>query len=889
MAPTMARRGFPAWGWALGVGVASVAVYFLLPKGGIAQANLYVAVHLAAGVTILVGARVLRPKPRAPWVFIGLSQLMVALADLVWNIIELGFHEEPFPSVADVFYLGAYPFMILGVLALVRIRVRDRTAGIDSTIISITLGVLAWMFFIGPQASDASASVLARVVGIAYPAIDLVLVGVAARLAFGAGRGVPAHRLLLWGLVLNLAADVGFDLTSLSGDYVSGHWIDALFLLCSVFFVAALLHASSRRLDDVRVEAPSVSRWRLLLLAGALLLLPMAVWLEGYTGRQDRPVIIGSAVVVIILAMIRVASLHRQVERGLLREVEERSGLLADAEERFRRSFEDAPVGMALLTVGGRFLQVNEALCAFVGRSQGELLRDGLRAVTHPRDTVDIDAARGPAGRPVRVEARFLRPDGTEVWGLVSASVAHGRDGFEYVIAQIQDITDRKRFEEELTHRALHDRLTELPNRALFVDRVSNALARTSRARPDVAVMHLDLDHFRVVNDGLGHELGDELLILVAARLTGALRPGDSVARLGGDEFAILCEGASEKSAVEIAERIASSLTEPFRVDGREIFTTASIGIAMAGGTDRDPLVLLRGADAAMNRAKQRGRNRHEIFEEGLHAGALARLELERDLRQALERDEFRLHFQPVVNLATGRMDSMEALIRWQRPGVGLVGPGAFIPAAEESDLIEAIGGWVLGEACRVAAAGVGRDGSRVSINLSARQLAQPNLVEVVDRVLRESGAPPEAITLEITESTLMADPPAAVNTLSRLRGLGVSLAIDDFGTGLSSLGYLKDLPHIDVLKIDRAFIVGLGETKQAQAILRGVVTMGHALGMWVVAEGVETLVQLHELIDMGCDAVQGFVFARPCPLTEVEALRSRDYLARPSVALAVS
>ncbi len=428
-----------------------------------------------------------------------------------------------------------------------------------------------------------------------------------------------------------------------------------------------------------------------------------------------------------------------------------------------------------------------------------------------------------------------------------------------------------------LIEAAVTDPLTGLPNRRLFSERVEHALLRGERNPTGVAVLFLDLDAFKVVNDSLGHAVGDAVLQAVATRLRACTRAGDTVARLGGDEFGILLEDVhNEAEAITAGERVIATLAPPLALAGREVSVRASMGIALSGGrmaVTADEL--LRDADTAMYRAKANGRGRYEVFEAGMHARQLARLELEGELRQGIARGEFALAYQPIVALTTGRVVAAEALLRWRHPG-RRIDPPEFIGVAEETGDIVRLGAWVLREACRQARhwqleqSGLGDLG--VSVNTSARELVEPTFVASVVAALAESGLAPDRLTLEITEGVMLADETTAFATLRRLRAAGIHIAVDDFGTGYSSLNYLKRLP-VDGLKIDRSFIEGLGTGRETSAIVRATLSFAKALGLAVTAEGIETEAELRRLLALRCDLGQGYLFAAPVEATAMTEL----------------
>ena len=468
-------------------------------------------------------------------------------------------------------------------------------------------------------------------------------------------------------------------------------------------------------------------------------------------------------------------------------------------------------------------------------------------------------------------EHRLMHEDGAWRWWLSRGlAVRSDRTGKATRIAgSMSDITDRKTIEEQMEHAALHDALTRLPNRALFLDRLAQAIARSRRAgKVTFAVLFVDLDRFKVVNDSLGHLVGDQLLVAVARRIEGCLRPTDTAARLGGDEFAILLEdGKGQRNIEQVADRIQEKLGSTFRLDGRDVYITSSIGIAPGGPDYAEPDAILRDADMAMYKAKALGKARSERFDPCMRDNAVHLMELETDLRRAIDREELHVAYQPAIDIATGDIRGFEALVRWRHPERGSISPGEFIPMAEETGLIVDLDRFVLRRACQQLQAWRTLHHSatkaRVAVNLSSRQFSRDDLVSHITDVLNETGLDPSGLTLEITESALMSNYAVVSANMRKLRDLGIDLAVDDFGTGYSSLGYLHRFP-VQVLKIDRSFVNDMEHDRDKETIVRTVIRMADSLGLRVVAEGVETVEQVEALRRMKCSVVQGFLFSRP-------------------------
>jgi diguanylate cyclase (GGDEF)-like protein/PAS domain S-box-containing protein len=546
-----------------------------------------------------------------------------------------------------------------------------------------------------------------------------------------------------------------------------------------------------------------------------------------------------------------------------------------DTAERFQRAFDSGVTGMALVSEDGRYLSVNRALCEITGYSESELLSLDFQDITHPDDlSADLEQLHAlVAGRVAlyETEKRYVHRDGHVVWVQIGVSAVHSENGrVEYLISQLHDVTERKRIEEELAHQALHDPLTGLPNRALFLDRLRHAIVRLRRHPGEVAVLFVDLDRFKNVNDTLGHDAGDQVLAEAAKRLRESARAEDTVARFGGDEFTILCDDADQDEAKEVAERILAALARPFSRSGREFHLSASIGIRVNGHATADPDSLLRDADMALYIAKEHGRARFELFDPAAPAGAVDLLATSQALRVALRDEQFCLHYQPCVDLKTGRIVALEALVRWQHPDRGLVPPGDFIPAAEESGLIVPIGEWVLQEACSQLAAWRAKGEApldlRVAVNVSARQLSDPNLPVAVAAARESANLEPAALCLEITESAVIKDPVMALANLLALKQQGTFIALDDFGVGFSSLSQIRELPPVDMIKVDRSFTAGLGQNPSDTAVVTAVLSLAHSLGLMTVGEGIETDDQLDRLRELGCEIGQGFHFSRPEP-----------------------
>ena len=568
------------------------------------------------------------------------------------------------------------------------------------------------------------------------------------------------------------------------------------------------------------------------------------------------------------------------------------------ADERFRALVQHAPDIIAVFDEAGVVTYASPALSRILGHDPADITGIANPGIVHPADLETVAAAferaRDEPGVPVTVEFRAQHRDGTYVWlEATFTSLVEDAD-VRAVVINARDISERRSAAAALAHQALHDPLTDLPNRALFLDRTSHALARSRRRGTGVAVMFVDLDGFKEVNDAFGHNCGDNVLRSVAAILGMVVRSGDTVARLGGDEFVVCCEDVEDEAeAIEIADRLTTALQLPFGTGRLQCDVTASIGIALASGTPHESAdSLLRDADAAMYQAKQRGRNRWEIFDQDMRARTAQRAEMERQLARALDQSQIELMYQPVIELRTGRVVAIEALARWNDPEMGRITPAEFIPLAEDSGLIHRLGELVLESACWQAAVWNQhrtRDSAiSVAVNLSARQLDSDTLPDFVAEALRASGLAPELLCLEITETALMGDAELVASRLTALKRLGVQIAVDDFGTGYSSLLYLRRFP-VDILKVDRSFVAGLGASNADGAIVEGVVGLAHALGLQAIAEGVETRAQEFHLKALRCDMAQGYRWSEPLSVGDMRRWLEQHAPAVPWVAPALA
>ena len=792
------------------------------------------------------------------------------------------------PSPADI---PANVAIVLSVLALLAFlggalsnAARMRTL-LDGVLIAASLLFVSWAAVLeGLYRSTGDGP--ARVLGVAYPMGDVVLASLVLVIA---GRANPRSR-LPWAL---LGTGLGlFAVSHSSFAYLQLARLDAAPWTQSASWLAGclLVGLAALSFDAGTTPLPAEPRagGRLgIFLPYVPLVLAAAV---AVTHRVDReaPAFLaanGAVIIVLLLARQLLSQLENlELTQELEARVRNRTAELHRQERHFRSIARNASDVLTVVDSSGVIRYQSASVTRILGHRAEDLVGRRLDDLLVVEDGAGamraVSSAPPPPAPPTVLASRLRRSDGSVCLAEITVSNLLADDAVHGFVITSRDISERAALEARLRQQAMHDPLTGLGNRALFRDRLEHALARAQRHPELVAVVMIDLDGFKQVNDSLGHDAGDRLLAEVARRLQDCVRSGDTVARMGGDEFAVLLERADVEAPEVVAQRIVYRLRAPVDIDGKAIVTQGSVGVAMASSTTTSAEELLRNADLAMYAAKSKGKGVYEIYEREMHAAALERVELEADLRDALRRRELTLHYQPLVELPSGRVSGVEALARWDHPERGSVSPGEFVPLAEESGLVVDLGRWVLGEACR--------EGRRfqeaypteppfaMAVNVAARQLTSPWLVEEVRKALAESHFPASSLVLEITEGALMRDASSIVPTLHALRALGVRLAIDDFGTGWSSLSRLRSFP-VDKLKIDRSFISEITSSSDDAPIVAAIVAMAHSLGLTTVAEGVETLEQLACLHEHGCEEVQGFLLSRPLP-----ADRLLDLLAEP-------
>jgi diguanylate cyclase (GGDEF)-like protein/PAS domain S-box-containing protein len=835
----------------------------------------------AAALLAIVAMRTARqPAARTTWQFLAAAVVIYNLGNLVDAFLRIS-DLTPFPSLADLFYLAFFPVLIAGIFVSLRassLRVSWGRLLLDSLILVLGFGTFFWFFVISPAAAASEEELARFVLTQAYIALDclmLMAIGVLLMNATACPLRKTTVALLAAGFGLMFLADIVWAASVVLDEYISGdNFSDVLYLACyAALGSAAQVQIRDRSRPERQHSAGAGTLTQGVAYAGLGLSFFVLVYFAAGDGSSPVTIMTVAIFVLAILVMARQSVILRD-------DATHRQRKAVDlVEARFASLIRNASDVIMIVDADGRIEYASPAVQRTFGLWQDDLVGRRLAEIWREADAdriagfiAEVAGTQGIAIGPVEI------PVGTKTRRFILECVGSNLlddPAVKGLALNLRDVTERKALEDQLRQLAFHDPLTLLANRSLFRNRVEHALALARRTQERLAVLMIDLDNFKNVNDSQGHDVGDRLLQTAAQRLVKCTRAADTVARLGGDEFAVLLEGVT---TTEQAERIAASVTEAFRIpitiDGNEMLVTASVGVAFSGPGD-DTENVLRNADIAMYNAKSAGKGRHVVFHAHMQEQLRERLRLEDDLNQAFAKNEFFLEFQPIVDLKTGELLGVEALVRWQHPVNGRMLPGEFIPMAEETGQIIALGRWVLEDACRQVgewrrklAAG---EGLRVAVNISGRHLQQGDLIADVRHALEASGLEPGSLLIELTESTMMNNSEANLVKLRELKGLGVRLAIDDFGTGYSSLSYLHRFP-IDILKIDRSFVSRLTESSEGPKLARAVVMLGETLGLETVAEGVEVEDQVSQLLQLGCVAAQGFLFSHATSLEAVGA-----------------
>jgi diguanylate cyclase (GGDEF)-like protein/PAS domain S-box-containing protein len=821
-------------------------------------------------------------RERSAWRLMTSACLLSAASDIVWTIEANVLGRDPSAGVANLGYLLFYPALLASLMLLpgaMRTTREWLRFSLDAATVVVGGAMAIWHFVITPALATGAATRLGFVLALAYPLGDLLLLLGIAAVLLRCPRGPRQRPLLLLAgsFTAMLIADVVWAGRAMSGTVSADAVQDAVYIIGYVLFaIAATAERGRLRRDGADGDTGRpVGGLPYISVALGYGLVVIVAW-QHTTAPALFPLILGGVCLALLALARQLVAIRENVQL-------QRERTLLAGELWFKSIVQHGPEAVSVVDRDWTIRYASPAAADLLGARPAQLVGRSVLDLVHPDDAGDTatrlrDTAHDTRRAVLGARWRLRRGDGTYIdtentcTNLLANEHVHG------ILLTTRDITDRAALEAQLVHQAFHDQLTGLANRALFYDRLQHALSRRRSDVSTVGILYLDLDDFKTVNDTLGHSAGDALLRAVGERLLSFLRSFDTAARLGGDEFAILIDDIRmHDHATGVAERVRQSLVEPFILDGREVRMSASIGIALAA-PDQTAEELLRNADHAMYLAKQRGGGQAVVYEPGMQADAANRLELQQDLRRALERGELSLVYQPIHDLETVSLVGVEALLRWMHPTRGPIPPTVFVPIAEETGLIVAIGRWVLQQACADACIWRARIAStklRVAVNISGRQIPSTSLVDDVTRALADCGLPPGALSLELTERVLLQYDELAVEVLHQLKSTGVRLAIDDFGTGYSSLTYLQRLP-VDIMKIDRGFVARLEHDDDAAGLARTIVALARTMSMQTIAKGIENSRQAELLRQIGCNLGQGFFYGVPMPADELEDYAER-------------
>jgi len=829
---------------------------------------------------------------RKAWAFLGASSLSWAVGQAIWCYYSLIRDVAvPFPSLADAGYLSAVPLAVVGLLAFpsnLR-RVTSRLGALlDGMLIAGSLLFLSWATVLGPIYGSHQGDILRQVLSMAYPAGDVVLVSLVVILArHTALSNRRSLRLVMLGIIAFAVSDSSFAYFTEVNTYGSGSVFDIGWV---VGYLLVVLGAGwtlvSAPNESESSESELVTLMSVLVPYALVALAGVAVAIRLVQGRHFGLFLASEGFILLlvlgfrqILTLLDNLTLNHRLHTKLALGTQ----VLRDREARYSALVEHSSDAITILGEDATVVYQSPSLTNVLGweqaRTAGKSLLDLLHPDDHSRWQAVVGRLKADPNDEVTTEWRIRHLDGT--WRIFQSVVTNLLDepSVNGLVLNSRDVTDQRALEDQLRHQAFHDPLTALANRALFAEHLEQAVRRRARSGGSLHVMFINLDDFKAVNDLRGRDQGDELIQQVAMRLQATFREADAIARLGGDAFAVLLEGAFGSVDPSAARRLIGSFSLPFELDGEAVVVTASVGVATdASGAETDE-ELLRYAELAMYAAKAQGKRCFVVYSPDLHGSVLEGAKIGTELRRAVEQNEFVLFYQPIVDLQSGRVRAVEALVRWNHPERGLVFPNDFIPAAEASGWIVPIGEWVLNRACHALPTWnhIGNEPLRISVNVSLRQLFDPRFVTVVRKALDESKIDPQQLTLEVTESLYSEDSAERTEVLSELRRIGVKIAIDDFGTGYSALSSLRDMP-VDVLKIDKSFVDHIADSAEAAHLVQMILQLAHDFRISTVAEGAENVRQVQMLRAMGCSFVQGYYFSKPLPESELEIVLQRDF-----------